>query len=154
MLYDPKNENPLTRLEAQLRRAETITSELMSDVMAVACVRLDALGRSAKSKISRLMEAGAWTDAALQLVALELPQWTLRRLVHDDGEWLCTLSRHAGLPLEYDEVAEASHEFLPLAILIALLVARRSSAATTAGVTTVPQVRLESGYPMCCDNFS
>ena len=154
MLFNPKHDDRLARLEEQLRRADAVTSELMSDVMAVACVRFGALGAAAKVKVDRLIEAGAWTDAALALLELELPRWKLRRLIYEDGEWLCSLSKQPGLPLDYDELAEADHEILPLAILIALLQARRAAAATMAGVNTVPQVRPASGYAVCCDNFA
>jgi hypothetical protein len=154
MLFDPKHDDRLARLDDRLRRAETVTPELMSDVMAIARVRFGALGATTKVKVNRLIEAGAWTDATLALLELEFPQWKLRRLVYDDGEWLCSLSRQPGLPLGYDEVAEASHEIMPLAVLIALLEARRATAATATGVNMVPQVRPAPGYAMCCDNFS
>ena len=80
-----------------------------------------------KLRVNRLIEAGAWTDATLALVELELPQWKLRGIVYEDGEWHCCLSRQPQLPLGLDEVAEASHEILPLAILIAFLQARRAA---------------------------
>jgi hypothetical protein len=153
MLFNPNHDDRLARLEGKLHRAEAITSELMSDVLAVACVRFGALGAATKAKVNRLIEVGAWTDATLALLELELPQWKLRRLVDDDGEWLCSLSKQPGLPLGYDEVAEASHEILPVAVLIALLQARRAAAATTNDMNTVPQIRPASGYVMCCDNF-
>ena len=154
MLFDPKHEERLGRLEEQLRRAQAITPELMSDVIAEACVRFAAHGAAAKARVNRLIESGAWTDATLALVELELPQWKLRRLVYEDGEWLCSLSRQPQLPLGLDELAEASHEILPLAILIALVQARRAAAASTTGVTAVPQVRPVAGYAVCCDNFA
>jgi hypothetical protein len=133
MLFDPKQEQYLGRLEAQLRRAQALTPELI--------------------------ESGAWTDAALALVELELPQWKLRRMLYEDGEWHCTLSKRPQLPIGFDEVAEGSHEILALAILIALLQARRDAAVSTpavstTGVTAVPQVGAVAGYAMCCDNFS
>jgi len=37
-----------------------------------------------------LIESEAWTEAALALVELELPLWKLRRLVHEEGIWLCS----------------------------------------------------------------
>jgi hypothetical protein len=154
MLFNPKHDDRFARLDEQLRRADAVTPELMSDAMAVVCVRFGALGAAPNGEVNRLIEAGAWTDATLALLELELPQWTLRRLVYEDGEWLCSLSKQPGLPPEYDEVAEASHEILPLAILTALLQARRGSAATAAAVTTVPQVNPVSTYAVCCDNFS
>src|SRR5215471_2467367 len=64
------------------------------DVIARACQRLRAHPASAKAKLDALIAAGAWIDAALALLELELPQWTLRRLVYDDGEWHCSLSKH------------------------------------------------------------
>src|SRR4030088_333950 len=117
--------NPSRTLEAQLRRAQALTPELISDVTAEACVCFAARGGTAKQRINRLIDAGAWTDTALALLELELPQWTLRRIVYEDGEWHCSLSKQPQLPLGLDEVAEASHEILPLAILIALLQASR-----------------------------
>ena len=154
MLFDPKPEQYLGRLEARLRRAQAPTAELISDVIAEACVCFAARGGAAKLRIHRLIESGAWTDAALALLELELPQWKLRRIVYEDGEWHCALSRHPQLPLELDEVAEASHEILPLALLVALLQASRDVAASAARVTAVPQVYPTPGYAICCDNFA
>jgi hypothetical protein len=154
MLFDPKHDEHLGRLEEQLRCALAITPQLMSDVIAEACTRFPAHSRTVKAKVSRLIESGAWTDATLALVELELPQWKLRRIIYEDGEWLCSLSKQPQLPPGLDEVAEASHEILPLAILIALLQARRSVAASATSLTTVPQIRPVPGYAACCDNFA
>jgi hypothetical protein len=151
MLFDPKHDEHLGRLEQRLRRAQAITLELLSEVIAEGCVRFAAHGAAAKAGVNRLIESGAWTDATLALVELELPQWKLRRLVYEDGEWLCSLSRQPRLPLGLDELAEAGHEILPLAILIALLQARRAAAVSA---TAVPQVRPVSGHAVCCDNFA
>jgi hypothetical protein len=144
----------LAELEERLRCADAFTSELMSEVIATACARFGALGSATKAKVKWLIEAGAWTDATIGLLRLELPQWKLRRLVNEDGKWLCSLCKQPSIPLEYDEVAEASHESLPLAILIALLEAQRSTAGRAGAMATVPLVRrapVESG---CCDNFA
>ena len=154
MLFDPKHEQYLGRLEAELHRARALTPELMSDVAAEACVHFASHGGPAKLKIERLIGAGAWTDAALALIAFELPQWTLRRILYEDGEWHCSLSRQPQLPMGLDEVAEGSHEALPLAVLIALLQALRDHARRESGVTGVPQVNPLAGHAMCCDNFA
>ena len=151
MLFDPKHD--LNRLEARLRGAQKITADLISDVISQACVRFPAHATLAKARVNRLIQSGAWTDATLALLELELPQWKVRRLVQDGGEWLCTLSKHLELPLGLDEAVEATHEVLALAILTALLQAR-STAASTTRATAVPQVRPSSGYAVCCDNFS
>jgi hypothetical protein len=151
MLFDPKHREHLSAIEEQLRRAQAITPELLADVIAQACTRSAAHGPTAKAKVSRLIECGAWVDAALNLIELEVPQWKLRRVIYEDGEWLCSLSKQPRLPLSLDEVAEASHEDLALAILIAFLQARRAGVAS---LTVVPQVRAMPGHAVCCDNFA
>jgi hypothetical protein len=154
MLFNPRHEDRLGGLEERLRRADALTPDLMTDVIAEACTRFAAQSPAARAKINRLLECGAWTDATLALLELELPHWKLRRLVCDDGEWLCSLSNEPRLPLGLDELAEASHEILPLAILIAFLQARQAAAESAATVPAVPQVGATEGYAMCCDNFS
>jgi hypothetical protein len=144
MLFDPEH-NDLAKLEEQLRSVDAVTSGLMSDVIAIACVRFGALGSATKAKVKWLIETGAWTDATIALLGLELPEWTLRRLVNDGGKWHCSLSRQPGLPLERDAVAEASHENLPLAILIALLRAQRSAAESAGHIAAVPPFRRVPG---------
>jgi len=151
MLFDPKHDERLAKLEEQLRCADVVTSGLMSDVMATACVRFVTLEAATKVRVKWLIEAGAWTDATIALLELELPQWKLRRLVKEDRKWLCSLSKHMGIPLAYDEVAEADHESLQLAILIALVQAKRS--AGTSGIATVPPVRRVPTNAAYCDNF-
>ena len=154
MLFDPKHDLPLGRLEAQLRSARAPTAGLLSDVIAEARDSFPEGKMTAKLRINRLVAAGAWTDAALALVELELPQWSLRRIVYEDGEWHCCLSRQLQLPLGLDEAAEASHEILALAILLAYLQARLHAAESATAVTTVPRIGPTPDYAMCCDNFA
>jgi hypothetical protein len=104
------------------------------------------------SRVDSLIKAGAWTEAALVLIELELPGWKLRRLAYEDGEWRCSLSRHPNLPLALDDSVDASHEILPLAILQALVEARLSIGACDA-TSPVPQIRSAGEIPICCDNF-
>src|SRR5271169_1323073 len=152
MLFDPKYEEHLDALEAQLRRAPALTPDLISHVIVDACTRLPAVKAT---RIDQLIEAGAWGEAALALIELELPAWKLRRLVYEDSEWLCSLSKQSHLPVTLDDTSDATHQVLPLAILTAFLEARRRmSAAREAGSLTVPQVRPTSGYAICCDNFA
>ena len=93
-------------------------------------------------------------DAALALVALELPVWSLRRLVREDGEWFCSLSREPSLPLALDDTADARHPSLPLTILLALLEARRMAETRPAVVSATPHVQPASDSMICCDNFA
>jgi hypothetical protein len=82
MLFDPKHEDRLDRLMEQLRLAPALTADLISNVVAGACTRLPVLHRAGKAaRIDQLIEAGAWSDAALALIELELPAWKLRRLI-------------------------------------------------------------------------
>ena len=151
MLFAPKHD--LNGLEASLRSAEAITPGLMSDVTQ-ACARFAAVSGTAQASITRLIASSAWTDAALALLELELPHWKVRRLVQEDGEWLCTISKQPQLPLGLDQVVEATHEVLSLAILIALLQARRAASAIPEDFTVVPRVRQSTGYAANCDSFA
>ncbi len=156
MLSDLKHKDCIDRLMEQIRLAPALTPDLISNVMADACIRLPVLRRAGRAtRIDQLIEAGAWSDAALTLIELEMPAWKLRRLVYEDGEWFCSLSKHPNLPVGLDDTADACHEVLPLAILSAFLEARRTnSAVRETSSPTVPQVRPTSGFAVCCDNFA
>jgi hypothetical protein len=97
---------------------------LVAKAIAKGCVRRQVLARSDEIiRISRLIDAGAWVDAAIALVEFELPSWKLRRLAYENGKWLCSLSRRP--PAGREDAADANNEVLPLAILGALAAARR-----------------------------
>jgi hypothetical protein len=155
MTFDPNHEAPLRELQQELHRARTITPGLMADVIARACPRLQSQQQSAKARVTRLIESGAFADAMLALLEFELPQWKLRRLIREDDEWHCSISKQIGLPAEHDDMAEANHESLSLAILCAFVEARRHSlTAGKARPKSVPQVRRTQAYAICCDNFA
>src|SRR3981189_687893 len=83
----------------RLRDAHAVTAELMSEIIGQTCRRFPSMGQAEKTaRIERLVKSGAWTDAALALIDLELPQWQLRRIAYDEGEWHCALSRERELP--------------------------------------------------------
>jgi hypothetical protein len=149
----------LADLREQIRAADAVTPALMADIIALAGMRLSALGASNDARrLQRLIQAEAWTEAAIALVDLELPHWKLVRLVCDDGEWCCTLSKHWQLPEWLDDTVDAWHASLPLAILAALLEARQTSVDTSIErPRTVPVVRpRQDGIldALCCDNFA
>jgi hypothetical protein len=86
-----------------------------------------------------------------------LPQWKLRRLVYEDGAWLCSLSQQWNLPDWLSDSAQARHESLPLAVLNAMLEADQCDALPPRPAISVPQCRPESVVPAeitCCDNFA
>ena len=155
MSFHSNGEQHSRELQEQIHRAHTITPRLMADVIARACPRLQVQDPAARARVARLIESGAFTDAALAALALELPQWKLRRLIYEDGEWHCSLSKHIALPAHLDELAEGSHESLPLAILSAFAEARCDSlTAAESRPQSVPLLRATQGYVMCCDNFA
>jgi hypothetical protein len=149
----------LVDLQDELRRAPAVTPALMAKVVAGACTRFTMSSGAAKAaKIDRLIALEAWTEAALALLELELPQWRLRRLICEEGVWLCSLSKQWNLPAWLSDSAETRHESLPLAILSALIEARQGAEPSPRpAVRSVPQCGGASASPvevMCCDNFA
>ena len=143
-------------LDDRLRDAYGVTAEFLSDIVSETCRRFPSNGGNAKAaRIERLIQSHAWTDAALALIDLELPQWQIRRLVYDDGEWYCALSRQRELPDWLDQSVEARHADLALAILSAFVEARRiSTPRSRTSVPAVPQEATASYEPVCSDNFA
>jgi len=156
MLFVPTLEGRFDALGEAVRSAEKVDAALVSRILAEAGTRITMLRRAGKAAhIDRLIAAQAWRELAFALVEDELPAWTLRRLVHEDGEWHCALSRQPNLPLEVDDVAEASHASLSIAILCALIEARRKVEDTRqAARAPVPALRIGGQQVVCCDNFS
>ena len=141
------------RLSDELRGAPGPGFDLFAKVIAGACTRIPVAGKAGKAtRIEKLVESRAWTEAALALIELELPAWKLRRLVYENGQWLCSLSRYPNVPLALDDSVDASHEVLSLAILKALVKARLNDSAGEA-TSSVPQIRPAGEFPICCDNF-
>ena len=140
----------------RLRGAHAVTAALMSDVIGQTCRRLPAARPTGKAaRIERLIGAGAWLDAALALIELELPGWQVRRIAYDEGEWHCALSRTRELPDWLDQSIEAHHEDLALAVLGAFVEARRVDApAARTSVPSVPRGVEISYTPFCCDDFA
>src|ERR1700736_2814956 len=109
-------------LDDRLRDAHAVTSELIAEIIGETCRRFPSAGQAEKTeRIERLIQAGAWTDAALALIDLELPLWQVRRIAYDAGEWYCALSRERELPDWLDRSIEARHEDLALSILSAFV---------------------------------
>ena len=136
-------------LDPRLHDAPAVTADLISEVVGTPSRRLPP-------RIARLIESGAWTDTALALLELELPQWHLRRLAYDEGEWHCALSRQRELPEWLDDRSvESHHADLSLAILSALVDARRKSARPRSTVVPAsPRAANPLYEPLNCDNFS
>jgi hypothetical protein len=126
-------------LTEYLRDVRKVTPAIIREVISLACWRVQVMAASGtRTRIAQLIEAKAWTDVALALIDLELPQWRLRRMVYDGGEWYCALSRQPELPERLDHPIQANHPELPLAILTALINAR--STRGSSGKPSVPSV--------------
>jgi hypothetical protein len=156
MLTIQKHECGFDGLVDHIGNAAVPTPDLIHQIITDACTRLPILKKSGKATdIDQLIEAGAWCDAALALIDIEIPAWSVRRLVREDGEWFCSLTRQPNVPVALDDTADASHQALPLAILGAFLEARRKIiAARDSATSVVPQVQPVSGNAICCDNFA
>ncbi len=144
------------QLGDRLRDACGVTADFLSEIMRASCRRFPSASQSAKTaRVERLIQSCAWTDAALALLDLELPQWQVRRIAYDEGEWHCALSRQRELPDWLDQSIEARHADLALAILSAFVEALRISAPLSH--TSVPAVRPDANAfyePVCSDNFA
>ncbi|WP_314947047.1 hypothetical protein [Bradyrhizobium cosmicum] len=143
-----------TSLSMRLRHAQTMTRPLMLDIMRT-CRRFPSLGQSEHTaRVERLIDAQAWTDAALALMEFELPLWQVRRIAYDEGEWHCALSHERELPDWLDAAVEAHHADLALALLTAFVEVR--ALAAEAALPSVPSFRqtLDPFYePAACENF-
>ena len=140
----------------RLRDASFVTPGLMTEVIETACRRFTSAGQIAKTaRIGDLIDAQAWTDAALALIELELPFWQIRRIAYDAGEWYCALSRQRELPDWLDQSIEGRHADLAVAILIAFLEAQIT--VRQPGQPSIPAVPrgVSPGHiPLCCENFA
>jgi hypothetical protein len=105
------------------------------------------------ARIDQLIRSGARIDAAFALIALELPQWQLRRIAYDGGEWHCALSRAREIADWLDQSAEGRHADLALAILDAVVEAQRIAVASRQP-SSPPQPVNATYVLLCCDNFS
>ena len=143
-------------LNDRLRDAPAATADLISEIISETCRRFPSVGQTEKTaRIERLIGSGAWTDAALALIDLELPQWQVRRIAYDEGEWHCALSRQRELPEWLDQSIEAHHADLALAILSAFVDVQRVTAPSSrTSVPTVPRDVNPLYVPVLTDNFA
>jgi len=147
-------EQTVPTLADRLRDECGVTADVLSGVINETCPRLQSEHSAAAARLERLIQSQAWTDAALAMIDLQLPQWRLRRLVYDGGEWHCALSRRRELPDWLDQPIETHHANRALAILSAFAKARRDGTPYLTGVHDAPR-RTEPAYePFCSENFA
>ncbi len=144
----------LDQIVARLDEAERLSNGLWAEVLGALAERISFMaGRPSVSRLHTFAADGAWVDAAFALIELELPAWQLRRIVSDDGEWYCALSRATCVPEWLDQAVEASHRDLAVALLkVAIEAMREGDRRVARRPLTVPQIR-EPRQFLCCDNF-
>ena len=145
----------LDALDSALHHAREPTLDLLAKIISGACTRARHCAKGEKfDRLMHFARIGAWTEAAFALIELELPQWQLRRIAYDGGEWHCALSRHRELPDWLDQSIETHHTDLALALLTALMEAQQLAPASSRP-SVPPAPRAEAFVaPLCCDNFA
>jgi hypothetical protein len=143
----------LETLIDDVREAPALNRYLFLKIIEEGGTRLWNLNGRSRASLLRLVEQGAWIDAALALLEFDSPQWKLRRLLCEDGEWFCSLSKSLSVPLELDDTADAHHEDAALAILAAILEAERK-AMTDSYEDERGGVRARKGTLLDCKNFA
>lgn len=162
MLFHPDRTERLAELADRLCVTDTATADLVGGIASEAVRHLSAPGLQLKTaQLNALIKAGAWTDAALALIEIELPRWKIRRLAYDEGEWHCALSLRRELPEWLDQAVETSHPSLPLAILKGFVEAMQLDSNVSGETRTpmLPRFRLKrtdraSDEMICCENFT
>jgi hypothetical protein len=137
----------------RLRDAACVTAGFLADIAPIPGRRRPSDDEVRSVRIERLIASEAWTDAALALVERELPQWQVRRLAYDGGEWFCSLSRQRELPEWLDQPVEAHHADLARAILAALAEARRITAEQDLRASAVTHDADPLRNTLYCDNL-
>jgi hypothetical protein len=156
MSFHSQAQHSSGNLQRLIERAEAATPDLVSAALDLVLARCEAPRHSeTASRIRRLIQSEAWTDAALALFDLE-PQLKIRRLTYDAGEWRCTVGGQWPIPEWLDDTVESRHASLPMAILSTLLEGLRMRPPATIATASVPRSQPDpSGIlvSMSCDNF-
>ena len=114
MSFDAGQVDVFDRMTDLLRHATAPSEALVGEVAAACCKRPPTLaGTGTTTQIGKFIKAGAWLDATLMIVERELPQWTLRRVLYEDGAWHCSLSQQPDMPIGFNETADVSGAAAP-----------------------------------------
>jgi hypothetical protein len=112
----------LPAVRRQIDQASAVTPALIRAIMEATCgpATEDKTGRT--TAIWRLARAEAYVDAALSLIGTVLPDWSVRRICYEDGQWWCAMNPRRPVYWDADEVDEA-HPVLALAVFKAFVTA-------------------------------
>ncbi|HEY1541734.1 MAG TPA: hypothetical protein VGG01_04950 [Xanthobacteraceae bacterium] len=120
-MFQPDIRRSSARLHNEISQAPAATSALVSaalDLVGARCAVPHGMART--QRVRALIDAQAWTDAALAIADLDRSR-TIRHLVHEDGEWRCAIGSPWAVPDWLGDTATFSHPVLALAILGALI---------------------------------
>jgi len=145
---------PVDVFANRLRNEASVERKIFTSVID-ACPRIATLRKAGRAnRLDQLLTNAAWTDAALTVISMELPTWTVRRLAYEDGKWVCSLSHQANLPSVLDDTVDFNHSVLPLAILGAVIEARARAYTCLPLAQSEPQIKAQPEHVFCCDNFA
>lgn len=154
MYSNSENSNQLAVIAQELRANEHASADLLTSIAEKTCQRFQKQTANF-AQISKLIAAGAFTEATLALVEFELPQWKLRRISYDEGEWHCALSRQRELPEWLDQSSEANHTDLALAIALTYVEAIKATEPSGHLIgRSVPQIRTQCVETLSCENYA
>jgi hypothetical protein len=149
-----KHQVSLDPLDNEMHNAQEPSLDLLAKIISGVCTRISRRAKTGTlDHLIHLAKIGAWNDAAFALIELELPLWQVRRLVYENGEWLCSLSYQPNLPMAFDDCVEETHEVLPLAMLRAFVEACHRRNAMQNSVSTVPHIQPWPERIICCENY-
>jgi hypothetical protein len=121
MLFRPSVQETCRTLKEAVRTADDVSAALMRSVLDVAAPRCATPDRAARvGRIGALIDAQAWTDAALALAALDRAH-AVRHVAFDDGKWWCRIGSQWAFPEWLDDTIWCGHPVLALAIVGAVL---------------------------------
>jgi hypothetical protein len=145
----------LSRIIDRIAAAGEMSPGLWAAIVSGACERAATMRATPiLARLNKCAADGAWVDAALALIDVELAGWKLRRIVYEDGEWYCALSPEPCLPEWLDGAVEVTHRDLALALTKAALETMREVRSQPARRPAAPPLAGDDGRQfVCCDNF-
>jgi hypothetical protein len=155
MLHQSNRAKRLIAIANRLCDANGLTDDLITAVVTETYLDSENASDDIPPLLLKMISVGARTDVGLALIADKLPNWKLRRLVYDEGQWHCALSPQRDLPEWLDDAIETHHWDLSVAILSAVVEALRLLPETpkVTRKPTVPRVRTLRDETVLCENF-
>lgn len=153
MLFTLNRPARLAAFAARLSRAREPSDAIFFDLLDMPDRAVIATQGHAIANFEKLARCGAWTEASLASLELFAPRWSLRRLIHDGGEWHCCISPRRNSPDWIDQAIESHHADLPLSILTAAVEAMGNDAINRAAPLPAAIRNVPEALVLCEDFF-